>query len=537
MTGVANGRTNIWCTPADTNCDPVKCVVVVEDVFTVTQYAELETQYLQGDTGYAVAAFELSTGTVKRLENEGYTPEWTLTRVSGNAANVELQERNGKQYIIVTELLAGESDVYRVTCTAGSHIWNGLATLEVTDLGNAIPTTVSIAQSNYTAAVNEEIELDFTPVCAPDGSAVPSGMYASYVGIGDFYDGLVDSYRISVLTARNDTVKVAFRKPGTYILSRYYRSGNLSYVTECAVTVDDGHLSFLKCTDEEPVVYIGGKSGIASTCIISDTSIEELYGGDIVWNAERLSGDCMTVALRADQSSASLYVVNAKEWGEETWRVSCTFKDITDYADIVIRAVEARTELPETVELYQTEFSGMIGNAVSVPLAVQCLPDGTGLPSTAIDAWSFSADGNTTAHAEWVFAEDHMQITFSESGYYGGRLNYKSGNVDYSFPISFAITDEESVLVTPTHMDVSINKDAVTVYPEGESNVAIIKAILSDSLDAYSLSSIAAYAERNGAVWSLETVTGTACTLSIQQINAASVQIVLDSITGTGDVT
>ena len=536
VTGAAIGRTNIWCTPADGNCAPVKCLVVVEDEFTVSQYTEMDSQYLQGETGYAVAAFELSAGTAKRIEAEGLTPTWTLTRVSGNAANVELQKRSGRQYIIVTELLAGGNDTYRVTCNAGEHSWSGLAALEVTDIGSGMPVHVSLAQSQYTASVNEEIEFDFTPVCTPNGSAVPSGMYASYVGIGDFYEGLKDSYRISVLTARGDKVKVAFKKPGTYLLSRCYRSGNLSFVTECSVTVDDGKFSFLKCTDDDAVVYIGGKSCIASTCVIADSSIEELYGKDIVWRAERLSGDCMTVALRADQSSASLYVVNAKSIGEEIWRVSCTFKGMTDFVDIRLNAATARTELPESVSLYQTEFSGMIGNEISVPLAVQCMPAGTELPSFEREAWSFSADGNTAAHAGWTFAEDHMEIVFAKSGYYGGRLVYRSGNVTHSFPISFAVTDEESVQSAPTRMDVSLSTDTVTVYPEGETDVAVVNAVLSDSLDAYSISSIAAYAERNGAAWSLETISGTACVLSVRQINAASVQIVLDSITRTGDV-
>lgn len=536
VTGVAKGRTTVWCTPSDSNCAPVECTVVVEDAFTVTKYEEMTTQYLQGETGFAVARFEISKGTLKRIEAEGVNPVWKLKRVSGNAAEVALKDRNGSQYIVVTGLLAGGTDVYKVTCTAGTHTWSGQVSFTVTDLGTGAPASVTIAETQYTVDVGEETELDFTPICTPGNAAVPSELRASYIGIGEFYNGLVDSYRTSVLTARTDKIKVAFKKPGIYLLSRYYRSCNLSYVTECRISVGSGKMNLLTCTDTDPVVYIGGKSSIVSTCIITDNSIEELYGDEIIWKAEKLTGDCLTVALRADQSSASLYVVNAKETGQEVWRVSCTFRGITDYVDVTIDALEARTGLPETVTLYQTAFSGMIGNTVHVPLAVQCLPDGTALPSTENEAWSFATDGNTAAHAEWSFSDNQMNICFSESGYYGGQLIYKAGNVSYSFPITFAVTDEESVQAVPAHMDVSVSRDTVTVYPEGETNVPIVNAVLSDSLDAYSISSIAAYAERCGTAWTLETVSGTACSLSVQQVNAASVRLLLDSISGTGNV-
>ena len=536
VTGIANGRANITCTPSDDNCDPVRCVVIVEDAFTVTQYQEMDYQYLQGETGNVVAGFRLSTGTAKRIEAEGLTPVWTLTKVSGSAANVELKEYNGTQFIVVTELCAGGVDTYRVTCTAGNHSWTGQASLEVCDLGVSAPERVTLATTSYTADVGEEIALDFTPICEPAGASIPAALEADYIGVGDFYSGLADAYQHSLFTA-GDTFTLSFKKPGTYLLSRQYTSCNLTYVTECTITVADGALKLLKCTDDDAVVYVGGKSSIASTCIIQDTSLEELYGDQLVWKAERLSGDCLTVALRADQSSASLYVVNAKEEGEEVWRVSCTFKDITDYVDITISAVEPRTELPESAALYQTEFSGMIGNAVVVPLAVECSPENTSLPVTDDGAWSFSTDGNAKAHAEWSFMDNQMKIIFSESGYYGGDLVYQSGNVSYRFPISFAVTDEESVQAEPQHLEISLSDDSMTVYPEGDTGIAIVNAVLTDSLDAYSLASVAAYAERNHAVWSVEILSGDACTLSVRSVKAGAVQLVLDSISGSGDVT
>ena len=536
ITAVANGKTNITCTPSDTNCTPVTCVVIVEDTFTVTQYQEMNYQYLQGDVGEPVAGFRLSNGTAKRVETEGLTPVWTLTRVSGHSADVELREYKGTQFIVVTNLIAAGTDTYQVTCTAGNYSWTGQASLEVHDLGATAPASVTLAETVYTTSIGEEVTLDFTPVCEPAGASIPSELYAEYIGIGDIYSALADPYQYSLFTA-GDRFNLGFKKPGTYLLSRQYTSCNLTYVTECTIIVDDGPLNLIKCTDEDAVVYIGGQSSIASTCIIRDTSMEELYGDQIIWNAERLSGDCLTVALRADQSSASLYVVNAKEEGEEVWRVSCTFKGITDSVDITIHAVQPRTELPENASLYQTEFDGMIGNSITVPLAVECSPEGTSLPVTDDQAWSFSTDGNAKAHALWSFENNQMKIVFTESGYYGGSLIYQSGNISYRFPISFAITDEESVQAEPVNLAISLSDDSVTVYPEGETQIAIVNAVLTDSLDAYSLSSVAAYAERNHAVWSVQILSGNSCSLSISSTSAAGVQLMLDSINGSGDVT
>lgn len=536
ITAVANGKANITCTPSDTNCTPVTCVVIVEDTFTVTQYQEMNYQYLQGDVGEPVAGFRLSNGTAMRVETEGLTPVWTLTRVSGHAADVELREYKGTQFIVVTNLIAAGTDTYQVTCTAGNYSWTGQASLEVHDLGATAPANVTLAETVYTTSIGEEVTLDFTPVCEPAGASIPSELYAEYIGIGDIYSALADPYQYSLFTA-GDIFNLGFKKPGTYLLSRQYTSCNLTYVTECTIIVDDGSLNLIKCTDEDAVVYIGGQSSIASTCIIRDTSMEELYGDQITWNAERLSGDCLTVALRADQSSASLYVVNAKEEGEEVWRVSCTFKGITDSVDITIHAVQPRTELPENAALYQTEFDGMIGNSITVPLAVECSPEGTSLPVTDDKAWSFSTDGNAKAHALWSFENNQMKIVFTESGYYGGNLIYQSGNISYRFPISFAITDEESVQAEPVNLAISLSDDSVTVYPEGETQIAIVNAVLTDSLDAYSLSSVAAYAERNHAVWSVQILSGNSCSLSINSASAAGVQLVLDSINGSGDVT
>lgn len=536
VTGIADGRTNIWCTPEDTNCAAVKCPVVVEDEFTIVQTEEMSTQYLQGEAGHAIASFTLSNGTVKRIHEAGLEPVWSFRKVSGNAAGVDLIEQNGIRYLVATELDRAGIDTYEITCTAGEYTWIGRTTLTVSDLGSSVPVSIAIAQTNYSVAVGEEVELDFTPVCSPSDSRIPAEMRTNYIGVGQFYNGLDTSYKTHILTTRNDKVKVAFTKKGKYLLSRYYHDRNLTYISECTINVGDGPLNLLKCSDREATVYIGGKPGIAATCVISDTAIEELYGDELVWNAERLSGDCLHVALRADQSSASLYVADTTDIGEEVWRVSCTFRGITDYVNVTIQAVEPAFSLPETVLLRQSEFSGMVGNNVAVPLAVRCEPEGTNLPSIEDDAWSFMADGNTEYNASWSIANNKMNIRFKESGYYGGRLEYDAGNVTYSFPLSFAITDEESVLSSPEQMDVSLSNESMTVYPEGKTNVPIVNAVLSDSLDMYSLASIAAYAQSKDATWSLEILSGNACDLSIRKVSASSVQIILDSVSDTGNV-
>lgn len=535
VTGIRNGRTGILCVPSDPNLTAIECIVVVEDTFTITQYTEMDHQYLQGNTGYAIAGFALSNGTKKRIQAEGLEPTWSFTRVSGHSSEVELKEYKGVQYLNVTSLLSGGSDVYRVTCVAGNYTWTGNATLTVEDLGTTAPSSVSLAQTEYAANIGEEITLNFTPVCTPARAKIPSVLMSDYIGIGNFYDALIDDYHMSLFDA-GDMVTVAFKKPGRYILSRQYTGLNLTYVTECVINVMGGDLSLLKCTDSEPVVYIGGKSSIATSCIISDTSIEDLYEDEITWKAERLSGDCLTVALRADQSSASLYVVNAKEAGEEVWRVSCSFRGITDYVDVTIHAVIPHTDLPDSVSLYQSEFSGMIGNRITVPLAVQCEPEGTMLPSNDEGAWSFTADRNTSQNANWSIANNQLVISFKESGYYGGQLKYVSGNVSYNFQLGFAITDEDSILSSPESLALSLSKEIAVVYPEGDTDIAIVDAALTESGSSNNMPSIAAYAENKNAVWSLQIISGNACNLSIGAVSPSAVHIILGDILGMGDV-
>lgn len=536
ITGVSLGRTRIHCIPADENCLEAVCEVAVENDFTILQYEEMSTQYLKGSTGMAAAGFSLSKGTAKRLEDAGIKAVWTLNRKSGQAADVSLKERDGVQYIEVTKLNAAGTDVYEVTCTAGSsYSWSGETMLTVID-SDTIPAEVMLAQTAYTAEIGEEIMLDFTPQCAPGGTTIPAGMRKQYVGIGDFYSALDSGYRPGIMTEQGNQVTAVFRKRGTYILSRKYNDRNLTFVTQCLITVDGGTTKLLTCDNPEAVVYVGGQSSIAATCIVKDTSIPELYGNEMTWKAERLSGNCLTVALKADANGAALYVVNAKEEGSERWRVSCGFAGITESIDVTIDAVQTADDLPTTAELYKNRFEGMIGQEVRVPLSVTCAPEGAKLPSKDSSAWRFITDGNGEDHAKWEISDSEMKITFSESGYYGGKLEYQSGNVKFAFPVTFAVTDEEGVLSDPERVNLDLSKDTVTVYPEGETHVSIVNALLSDSLDEYSLDSITAFAEQRNAEWTLTVKSGNACTLALEDVSASAKKVVLESITGTGDV-
>ena len=537
VTGVNNGSTYIWCTPDDTSCAAVKCAVIVEDSFTVSRYDGAVTQYLQGDTGLSVADFKLSNGTNNRLREEGLEPLWTLQRVSGNSAEVELMDNNGVYSIIPTKFLKAGQDVYEVSCTAGNYTWSDQVTFTVESTAAGIPSQVIIANTSYSAQVGEEITLDFTPVCTPAGTVIPTDMVSRsmYIGIGNFYKALQDSYADQLLFAEGDQVQVAFKMAGRYILSRHYHTSNLTYVTSCSITVGDGNLNLLTCDNPEATVYIGGTSSIASTATLYDIMAEELFGKEITWTAEKLSGDCLTVSLMANQSSASLYVVNAKEEGSETWRITCSFRGEESHVDVTIHALQANAELPENVTLYQSEFNGMEGKAIHVPIAVNCMPEGSSLPETSDAAWTFHTDISGQENAVWSIKDSELLITFRNSGYYGGTLRYRSGNVSYDFPLSFAITDEESVQAKPSHLGVSMNYPQLTVYPEGETGIAIIEARLYDPSSEYGLSGIRSYAENVGASWGIEIISGASCGLSVQQINPAYIQIVLDNISVSGD--
>lgn len=535
---VANGTTEITCTPADTHCSAVTCYVTVEDYLTVETGNTSYSCYLEGEPDNLLSSAWLSEGTQQRMRRDGIIPTWTLTVTNGNsAAVVGKPEKDGSAIrVSTTSLNSAGTTNYSITCNAGNYQWTQDYSVVVNATGLQVPEHVTLATPEINLSVDEVKTINFAPVCQPGGTSLPQSITTSYVGIGGFYAALDRS----VYDRNGDNVTVAFTKPGRYLLTRVYRAQNLDYTALCVINVGnpgDSGYGLLRTTEQECTVFMNGKSGAVADIAIYDATVYERFGNELQWNVERLSGDSITAGLAANGDKATLVVADAERTGTDVWRVSCTFGSITDFVDITIEVKEARKPIPISIELSKQRVTGMTGDWLHLPLGVKCNPKGSALPETGDDFWSFAMLGGLAEDVSENRIENGMlSVCFSESGYYTGNLTYRAGTISYTLPVYFTISDEESQIETPDQLKVWVLADSNTVYPEGDTNVTVATAVLAENLNSYYAGTAPSYAEANGITWSVSVNSGNAATLGIQRITANTADILLNSINGSGDV-
>ncbi len=536
ISAVANGTAYIYCDPADTECETAECAVTVENYLTVEAGTNSVTMYIQGKQQKNIAAVQLTEGTIERLMRDGIEPVWTVSDGQVTHSAIESVISDGAIGILVnTESLnSAGTDTYTVRCSAGEYSWSKKFTLKVMDLGASAPQSVTIQKTAVTAAVNEPVTIDFTPVIKPSGAAMPSGMSdTGFVGVGNFYSAL----DLNTYAENDDSVTVAFTMPGQYLLTRRYLLSNLEYVTACTITVggEQTGRNVLKATETSYTVYSGGQSGSVSTVSITDAILYQLWGSSLSWNVERISGNSMTVALKEHGDSVDVFVASVQNKGTDVWRVSCTFGGMTESVDITLTAADPRGALPESIALTTDLLSGMIGNPIYLPLGVSCNPTGSMLPDQGDEFWSFRLDQAGEERSSHSIENGMLQIRFTMSGYYTGFLTYRSGNVSYELPVYFVIQDEEQEVRKPELQLFAVNTFD-TVYPEGETGVSIGQMVMAESLSTYSTGGAIAYMKSANAVWKV-TVSGTAATLSLRKASDNVYDLILNTIKSSGDVT
>ena len=533
---IANGTAYISCDPADPECETVECAVTVEDYLTVETGNTFMTLYVQGTQKKNVATAQLTEDTIERLIDDGITPEWTVNdgQVIHAVLSNEISDGLFRVMVNTESLKNSGTDTYTICCNAGEYTWSQDYTLQVIDLGDAAPENVTIRNTVVSAAVNESVAIDFTPVITPVGAEMPDGMTdTGFVGVGDFYSALdLNSY-----AENGNTVTLAFTKPGQYLLTRRYLLSNLQYVTACTITVGEEQTgrSVLRATDTSYTVYSGGQSGCVSTVSITDAILYQLWGSNLSWNLERISGDSMTVALKENGDSVDVFVASVQKNGTDIWRVSCTFGGMTESVDITLTAADPRGALPESIALTSNTLNGMIGNWIYLPIGVSCSPSGSMLPDQGDEFWSFRFDQAGEERSNYSIENGMLQVRFTVSGYYTGTLVYRSGNVSYELPVYFVIRDEEQEVREPELELFAVNTFD-TVYPEGETGVSIGQMVMAESLSTYSTGGAIAYMKSANAVWKV-TTSGTAATLSLRKASDNVYDLVLDQIKSSGNVT
>lgn len=535
---LTNGTTQITCTPSDTHCAAVTCYVTVEDYLTVETGNTSYTCYLEGKPDNLLSSAWLSEGTKQRLNRDNIVPEWNLTMISGNSAVVVgTPEKDGSAIRLSTDSLAAAGTTqYSISCTVGEHKWSQNYKVIVNTAGLQAPERVTLATPEVNLAVGEAQTIDFTPVCIPSGTTLPQSIISSYVGIGAFYDALDRT----VYDRNGDSVTVAFTEPGRYLLTRVYRVLNLDYTALCVINVGTGSsdgFGLLTTTGQECTIYTNGKSGVVAGISINDATVYERYGSELKWSAERLSGNSVSAGLATNGDTATLIVGDAENVGTDVWRVSCAFGGIVDFVDITIEVKETRKPIPASIELSKQRITGMTGDWLYLPLGVKCNPEGTALPETGDDFWSFEMIGGLGEDVSESKIENGMlSVCFSESGYYSGMLVYSAGTVSFKLPIYFTIEDEENQIDTPEHLKVWVLTDSNVIYPEGDTGIPIATAVVAENLNSYYSGTAPSYAEAKGISWNIAITSGSGVTLNVQRNTANTADILLNSIEGVGDI-
>ncbi len=540
VTAVGYGYAQIILTPSDSHVDQAVCNLVVENGFNVV-YGQTSTQlYLQGEQKMELTSCMLSGGTMNRLVAQGLTPEWSVTRKSGNAATFGVLISDDQRTLTLeTETLSSAgTDVYTIACKAGTYLWTQDFTLEIIDLGASMPKKVSFEQPKVTLTVNETRTINLAPVCKPAGSKIPEELAFNslILGLGNFYDYLdYDKYNET-----EDTVTVCFTEPGTYLVMRTWMDCNLLLSAMCEITVTGNAPanvnSLLEASATEYTVYDGGASAIASTVSISDTLAAACFSEDIVWKLDRISGSSVTAALIEEDGAASLYVANAKQEGTDVWRITCTIGGHEESVDITIHAVMPRAELPEKIILTQDSFQAVANEWIYISQNVDTMPQGSRLPDTGADFWHLEfLDQSGLLEVEVLHSDAGMKVRFGELGSYSGTVIYESGNVRHEVPVYFYIVDEKGELPGYTFnlvSESSINR----AWMDGMVDVGILNLSLVDT-ETNTTNASAAIIRQNGAKWGLTISSGADCgKLRVVETTPGCAKVVLESMSKPGTI-
>ena len=538
VTAKGLGSAVITCIPRDEGLESVSCGVYVEDYLSLETGDEAFLCYLEGEKALTLPSVRLSEGTIRRLERENVTPEWTMVVTSGTSAALTSRVTEGGNALsLSTENLLGKgTTAYTVTCKAGDYTCSKNFTVNVQSLGVSAPEGISLKTHEVTLALGEKTTVDFSPVLEPAGSTLPAGMSSVYMGLGDFYDAL-DS---AAYVRNGDSVTVAFQKPGTYLLARTYSVLNLSYTALCVFHVEEASdlVHFLNASETQCTVYPALGDTLLSSLDISDAGILERFGDVLEWTVSRVIGESAEVTLVKTDTGASLVLTGAPRTGVTIYNVACSFAGVRDSVDIAVDVREARKPLPESISLSTDHLSGTIGNWLYLPLGALCAPTGSALPETGDELWSFALRGQALPDVAEALIEDGMlKINFTQSGYFTGHLTYHSGNLVFNVPVYFTVADEESVVPAPKALKVILQHPVTTVYPEGETPFLLGEVALAEHADSASLAAAAAFLKDASPAWSVKAAKGSSAAAEIRPLDEGGAELYLTKISGSGDTT
>ena len=238
VTAVAAGRTVIICTAADGSEVADYCTITVEDLLQLAEDEIVATVYMDGDVPAWLEGVSLTYDSAERLAALGLTPVWTVTRNSGDAAEIAIEEvdhQAGADVIISGHIIhllrlnhAG-TDQYTVTCTAGTQSVSLPLTIHVAEA--SLPDAVTLPQTAFTLPVGEPVTLDMNIVTTPAGMQLPEDTMIWLTGSKAFGNAM-DPEQSGEWT-------YAFLKPGAFTAEMLFTGSNYTYAVPLTFTVSD----------------------------------------------------------------------------------------------------------------------------------------------------------------------------------------------------------------------------------------------------------------------------------------------------------
>lgn len=238
VTAKARGMVYIRCETNDGSGCYDSCVINVEPFMALNETSIEKTIYMDGQTHTTIDSCSLTYQSAIRIAEKGYTPNWTLRRVSGDATEIALTEFDSTAAGTVRiegeaiELLRANHtgiDRYQLICEAGEHKASCDIILTVVEGGN-LPATVTLTKDSYETVIGEAVEINTSVNCVPAGSKLPEDVSVSINPSKAFWSAMEEDTYFGDFNC-------IFAEAGIFTAELVYSGSNYRYAVPFTVRV------------------------------------------------------------------------------------------------------------------------------------------------------------------------------------------------------------------------------------------------------------------------------------------------------------
>ena len=442
ITAKKPGTVAICCEAKDNSGVFAICAVTVEAYLQLDEDALDYTVYKNADDHTDLGIINLTWDSQQRLSADDLNVTWKLTRNSGSATEIALEEfKNTAEdgvsvsgnIIKLIRINAAGDDVYTLTCSAGSYSDSCIIRIHVLD--EVLPDSVSLSKSSYEGIVDETISIDLQPICSPTGTQLPEDTLVTVDGNRVFLDALSSQYSFA------EPGELVFAKAGTYFANVVFTGNNYSYTCPVTITVkdEDGtvpkNISDIIVSPERSRMLIGETVNLSATVLPTDAAYSNL-----TWS----SSDTSIVSV----SSAG--VMTAIGAGTTTVLVTAPETDIVGGCLVIVE--DGLTM--ETDELERTVF---VDGTTRMQLDTVMLTEASSMRQTSAPEWTLTRDsGNNLT----LRAEPYQTTNSSGQTLYGCKIIlYSVSRVgDTVYELSCSNGTETATAMITVH---AVNRDSV----------------------------------------------------------------------------